>query len=197
MPGMTMSMKIRSGLISRARRTPSAPSAAAAVRKPCFSSAFCMTCSSVGESSTIRIKAMTTISRGMPAQGASRQRSGPGPLRSSPDMRLDRGEQLVLGKGLGEVMLGPYDATARPVEQTILGGQHDHGYGAEHLVVFDERAGLVAVQPRHHDVDEHDVGLMIGDLGERIEAKIADRKSTRLNSSHVSISYAVFCLKKK
>src|SRR5690625_6402076 len=25
----------------------------------------------------------------------------------------------------------------------------------------------------------------------------ADRKSTRLNSSHVAISYAVFCLKKK
>src|SRR5699024_11647130 len=28
-------------------------------------------------------------------------------------------------------------------------------------------------------------------------AKAIDRKSTRLNSSHVSISYAVFCLKKK
>src|SRR5207249_8743341 len=27
--------------------------------------------------------------------------------------------------------------------------------------------------------------------------RFADRKSTRLNSSHVSISYAVFCLKKK
>src|SRR5690554_7177856 len=27
--------------------------------------------------------------------------------------------------------------------------------------------------------------------------KAADRKSTRLNSSHVRISYAVFCLKKK
>src|SRR5437868_11024003 len=27
--------------------------------------------------------------------------------------------------------------------------------------------------------------------------RIRDRKSTRLNSSHVSISYAVFCLKKK
>src|SRR5699024_12499454 len=27
--------------------------------------------------------------------------------------------------------------------------------------------------------------------------KLKDRKSTRLNSSHVSISYAVFCLKKK
>src|SRR6266513_4054441 len=26
--------------------------------------------------------------------------------------------------------------------------------------------------------------------------KVGDRKSTRLNSSHVSISYAVFCLKK-
>src|SRR5207249_7425572 len=28
-------------------------------------------------------------------------------------------------------------------------------------------------------------------------APLPDRKSTRLNSSHVSISYAVFCLKKK
>src|SRR5699024_12801870 len=27
--------------------------------------------------------------------------------------------------------------------------------------------------------------------------RLEDRKSTRLNSSHVSISYAVFCLKKK
>src|SRR5438067_6369954 len=27
--------------------------------------------------------------------------------------------------------------------------------------------------------------------------RLLDRKSTRLNSSHVSISYAVFCLKKK
>src|SRR5439155_25200658 len=27
--------------------------------------------------------------------------------------------------------------------------------------------------------------------------KLTDRKSTRLNSSHVAISYAVFCLKKK
>src|SRR5689334_23559117 len=30
-----------------------------------------------------------------------------------------------------------------------------------------------------------------------LRAKIGDRKSTRLNSSHSSISYAVFCLKKK
>src|SRR5207249_6285843 len=32
--------------------------------------------------------------------------------------------------------------------------------------------------------------------GERVWSR-RDRKSTRLNSSHVSISYAVFCLKKK
>src|SRR5438874_4710949 len=33
---------------------------------------------------------------------------------------------------------------------------------------------------------------------ELIEQRLArDRKSTRLNSSHVEISYAVFCLKKK
>src|SRR5690242_21225846 len=33
--------------------------------------------------------------------------------------------------------------------------------------------------------------------GWRIGGASADRKSTRLNSSHMSISYAVFCLKKK
>src|SRR5437870_7177983 len=32
---------------------------------------------------------------------------------------------------------------------------------------------------------------------DRNSARARDRKSTRLNSSHVAISYAVFCLKKK
>src|SRR5438477_9337558 len=36
-----------------------------------------------------------------------------------------------------------------------------------------------------------------GDLGRAAIAATRDRKSTRLNSSHMSISYAVFCLKKK
>src|SRR3712207_8031933 len=47
-------------------------------------------------------------------------------------------------------------------------------------------------------------GPALGDLGYRGKqlAKIGealgiDRKSTRLNSSHANISYAVFCLKKK
>src|SRR5690606_41288842 len=35
-----------------------------------------------------------------------------------------------------------------------------------------------------------------GHLG-LVRVHVVDRKSTRLNSSHVKISYAVFCLKKK
>src|SRR5262245_62310043 len=35
------------------------------------------------------------------------------------------------------------------------------------------------------------------DGGEFEDVALADRKSTRLNSSHLGISYAVFCLKKK
>src|SRR5690349_24938740 len=36
-----------------------------------------------------------------------------------------------------------------------------------------------------------------GALRQARETALPDRKSTRLNSSHVEISYAVFCLKKK
>src|SRR5438874_8229131 len=36
-----------------------------------------------------------------------------------------------------------------------------------------------------------------GELDDKITNAKEDRKSTRLNSSHVEISYAVFCLKKK
>src|SRR5258705_8089831 len=43
-------------------------------------------------------------------------------------------------------------------------------------------AGLTAATGRDH-----------GDSGD----SVVDRKSTRLNSSHLGISYAVFCLKKK
>src|SRR2546430_11598660 len=42
------------------------------------------------------------------------------------------------------------------------------------------------------------VVLQVAALGHSTEkAKLSDRKSTRLNSSHSQISYAVFCLKKK
>src|SRR5438477_6194462 len=39
--------------------------------------------------------------------------------------------------------------------------------------------------------------LMVSSAALAAELTIRDRKSTRLNSSHMSISYAVFCLKKK
>src|SRR2546427_2003628 len=45
---------------------------------------------------------------------------------------------------------------------------------------------------------DRDVVLGVGTHIERHERGVArDRKSTRLNSSHSQISYAVFCLKKK
>src|SRR5690349_23020316 len=54
------------------------------------------------------------------------------------------------------------------------------------LPIFEqrERGGLVG-RPAEHVAAE-------GQRGD-----LEDRKSTRLNSSHVEISYAVFCLKKK
>src|SRR5256885_4382711 len=48
---------------------------------------------------------------------------------------------------------------------------------------------LPQLPPQH---GEHDAGA-----AETPPPRKADRKSTRLNSSHLVISYAVFCLKKK
>src|SRR4051812_49946545 len=49
---------------------------------------------------------------------------------------------------------------------------------------------------RCHGVGAH-VHRPCAEPHERAERDHQDRKSTRLNSSHMSISYAVFCLKKK
>src|SRR5258705_10189426 len=43
----------------------------------------------------------------------------------------------------------------------------------------------------------HRVLALRGRLGRPGRGGLGDRKSTRLNSSHLGISYAVFCLKKK
>src|SRR5207249_9154327 len=72
------------------------------------------------------------------------------------------------------------------------------------LVVGQEVAGarLVALH-REQRAPGRAVGQRMlepsRNLGDQVldEPEVADRKSTRLNSSHVSISYAVFCLKKK
>src|SRR3712207_8202296 len=45
--------------------------------------------------------------------------------------------------------------------------------------------------------DQYDVGMEYAGLHDPSDELVLDRKSTRLNSSHANISYAVFCLKKK
>src|SRR5699024_11499820 len=53
---------------------------------------------------------------------------------------------------------------------------------------------FVAPQTEHDRSDDIGAAILGEEPGEYYKE---DRKSTRLNSSHVSISYAVFCLKKK
>src|SRR5256885_13326162 len=43
----------------------------------------------------------------------------------------------------------------------------------------------------------HGLGSYVNDITGKRYLDLGDRKSTRLNSSHLVISYAVFCLKKK
>src|SRR5256885_7157782 len=57
----------------------------------------------------------------------------------------------------------------------------------ERAVQIDSEIGVIA-SPQHGSPSSEEV------LGESLRS---DRKSTRLNSSHLVISYAVFCLKKK
>src|SRR5207302_9725025 len=75
------------------------------------------------------------------------------------------------------------------------------------------RADLVVAADGRHSTLRQRAGLDVVDLGARMDVLWrrlsrrsgdpgqtlgrVDRKSTRLNSSHVKISYAVFCLKKK
>src|SRR6266480_1785627 len=48
-----------------------------------------------------------------------------------------------------------------------------------------------------HEHGAEPLGAALADRCDGHQAADRDRKSTRLNSSHMSISYAVFCLKKK
>src|SRR3712207_7048562 len=59
-------------------------------------------------------------------------------------------------------------------------------------------AGIAAKQAG--EAVEVAVAVLVPDVaafGTGDDRHLADRKSTRLNSSHANISYAVFCLKKK
>src|SRR5688572_32407579 len=64
--------------------------------------------------------------------------------------------------------------------------------GCQRLLCHFERERPIAI--------EHYLSVFARGLGIEFEdryKKYRDRKSTRLNSSHSQISYAVFCLKKK
>src|SRR5204863_9841828 len=76
--------------------------------------------------------------------------------------------------------------------------------------VMDLSAGLASLAQREAQSAENDPGgigwfalsdsvyrTSPGPCSQREPPNSSDRKSTRLNSSHVEISYAVFCLKKK
>src|SRR5258708_18973461 len=79
--------------------------------------------------------------------------------------------------------LFPYTTLFRSVDVWVVAACHDH-VGAR--VARDVNGLLAGVQKAGVEVD-----------GSRRGLPLADRKSTRLNSSHQIISYAVFCLKKK
>src|SRR6266480_6964738 len=55
------------------------------------------------------------------------------------------------------------------------------------LQAYDRNSEVSRLRPPEGGIPIHD----------RAPRRREDRKSTRLNSSHMSISYAVFCLKKK
>src|SRR5947209_19292179 len=64
---------------------------------------------------------------------------------------------------------------------------------------YDASQEVVVAGPRLERAEDRriDILVQIGRFAGRGGCQSPDRKSTRLNSSHANISYAVFCLKKK
>src|SRR5205807_5836315 len=102
------------------------------------------------------------------------------------------GDELIDAPGVDRVEEAP---------DVGVGGQHDAD--DVRLLLGDAREQLGARHPGHALVGDHHAHLGFGEPGERLLAAARGehgeltRKSTRLNSSHLVISYAVFCLKKK
>src|SRR2546422_3353887 len=67
-----------------------------------------------------------------------------------------------------------------------------------YTTLFRSLESTRAVDRDPHGIED-DIGELeaVAHLGQRDGVEMGDRKSTRLNSSHGYISYAVFCLKKK
>src|SRR5688572_32732047 len=68
------------------------------------------------------------------------------------------------------------------------------GVDAEELSDLDVEAGLLFGLARGGDLGRL---AILDETARDVPHALRDRKSTRLNSSHSQISYAVFCLKKK
>src|SRR2546430_3256016 len=66
-----------------------------------------------------------------------------------------------------------------------------------YTTLFRSDAGALRRRREIHRVDRRSIRQPRQMGGARSDPGAADRKSTRLNSSHSQISYAVFCLKKK
>src|SRR5207253_10404092 len=86
----------------------------------------------------------------------------------------------------------------RRVGDTLDEAMATHGLhpGAARANRIAELLSLVGLAPEHAQRFPHEFS---GGQRQRIgiaRALAVERKSTRLNSSHVAISYAVFCLKK-
>src|SRR3989440_5543671 len=68
-------------------------------------------------------------------------------------------------------------------------------FGRDYQAVAPDMRGY-NLSSKPAEVEQYQVKYLVEDLRALAE-KLGDRKSTRLNSSHDQISYAVFCLKKK
>src|SRR2546427_9507353 len=117
---------------------------------------------------------------------------------AKPALTLDRLELFLAVLGEGGVSRA---AKACNISQPAV-SEHLQGLGAHFGVRLLERHGRsVRPTPAARLLESYArqaVGLLRG--AERAAADLQglrDRKSTRLNSSHSQISYAVFCLKKK
>src|SRR3712207_8820211 len=79
-------------------------------------------------------------------------------------------------------------------------GDREMGYAlgaADYLTKPIDTGALARVLARHRLGDGQASRILIIDDDPGTRELLRDRKSTRLNSSHANISYAVFCLQKK
>src|SRR3712207_8017627 len=87
---------------------------------------------------------------------------------------------------------------ALPIFALHLGqGARTAGQQRRALLADDEEAALTVAHQHAIAIVLHDGGGKPRRMVRRGSFGQQDRKSTRLNSSHANISYAVFCLKKK